>query len=333
MGAAAWIGLAVAAGSAYSGYSQNKKAEEANEQAQTLSRQDYAARLQEAGRIAKELNAQYNEIVGERPNLSWESFIGDKIKAINDPFLREFYTNAKKEDFERMREFAKAATTDNVDNLQEAADKLSNGKWKEIIDKRDNLVLNTDAASRMARTYELAAPVRTGASTVKYDSKGQLVEGQRADKQAFSVAQEVQTQIEQEQKQDLRQLENDRLNAAASQTAKASQFMQFFDATGYATAAESDRTNLVNGYQAVDESRAFDIYKMFAGASSGIAPVQPTYQSSGAGNELISAGVKLGSQYISNNYGPKKQPMTGNTGFGAASGNAYTNEYTNPYNS
>ena len=330
MGAiAAFASIGTAAYGAY----QNNQAANANEEAQALSRQDYAKRLQEAGRIAKELNDQYNQIVGERPNLSWESFIGDKIKAINDPFLREFYTNAKKEDFDRMREFAQKATTDNVENLQSAADKLSNGKWKEIIDKRDNLVLNTDAASRMARTYELAAPVRTGASTVKYDSKGQLVEGQRADKQAFSVAQEVQTQIEQEQKQDLRQLENDRLNAAASQTAKASQFMQFFDATGYATAAESDRTNLVNGYQAVDESRAFDIYKMFAGASSGIAPVQPTYQSSGAGNELISAGVKLGSQYISNNYGLKKQPMTGNTGFGAASGNAYTNEYTNPYNS
>ena len=329
MGAiAAFASIGTAAYGAY----QNNQTANANEEAQALSRQDYAKRLQEAGRIAKELNDQYNQIVGERPNLSWESFIGDKIKAINDPFLREFYTNAKKEDFARMREFAQTATTDNVENLQSAADKLSNGKWKEIIDKRDNLVLNTDAASRMARTYELAAPVRTGASTVKYDSKGQLVEGQRADKQAFSVAQEVQTQIEQEQKQDLRQLENDRLNAA-SQTAKASQFMQFFDATGYATAAESDRTNLVNGYQAVDESRAFDIYKMFAGASSGIAPVQPTYQSSGAGNELISAGVKLGSQYISNNYGTKKQPMTGNTGFGAASGNAYTNEYTNPYNS
>jgi ribosomal protein L20 len=294
------MGAAIAAfasiGTAAYGAYQNKKAGDANEQAQALSRQDYAERLKAAGIAAKELNDQYNEIVKDRPNLSWESFVGDKIKAINDPYLRQFYTNAKKEDFDRMREFAQTATTDNIENLQSAADKLSNGRWKEIITKRDDLVLNTDAASRMARTYELAAPVRTGASTVKYDSKGQLVEGQRADKQAFSVAQEVQTQIEQEQKQDLRQLENDRLNAAASQTAKASQFMQFFDATGYATAAESDRSNLVNGYQAIDEQRAFDIYKMFAGASAGIAPVQPTYQSEGAGNELISAGVKLGSQ-------------------------------------
>ena len=100
--------------------------------------------------------------------------------------------------------------------------------------------------------------------------------------------------------------------------------MQFFDATGYATAAESDRTNLVNGYQAIDESRAFDIYKMFAGASAGIAPVQPTYQSEGAGNELISAGVKLGSQYLGNKLNTKNPSMTGNTGFGATGGNPYS---------
>jgi hypothetical protein len=331
------MGAAIAAfasiGTAAYGAYQNKKAGDANEEAQALSRKDYAERLRAAGIAAKELNDQYNEIVKDRPNLSWESFVGDKIKAINDPYLRQFYTNAKKEDFDRMREFAQTATTDNIENLQSAADKLSNGRWKEIITKRDDLVLNTDAASRMARTYELAAPVRTGASTVKYDSKGQLVEGQRADKQAFSVAQEVQTQIEQEQKQDLRQLENDRLNAATSQSAKASQFMQFFDATGYATAAESDRSNLVNSYQAIDEQRAFDIYKMFAGASAGIAPVQPTYQSEGAGNELISAGVKLGSQYLGNKLNTKNPPMNGNGGYGSAGGNAYTNEYKNPYTS
>lgn len=306
---ALWAGVAVAAGSAVIGAKQNADAADANSDAQALSRKDYAARLQAAARIAKEMSAEYDSIVGERPDLSWESFVKDKMKALNDPFLREAYTNAKSEDFNKMREFAKQATADNVDNLQSVADKLSNGKWKEIIDKRDNLVLNTDAASRLARTYELAAPLRTGASTVKYDNKGQLIEGQRADKQAFTVAQEVQTQIEQEQKSDLRMLENDRLNAAASQTAKANQFMQFFDATGYATAAEADRTNLVHGYQAVDEQRQFELYKLFAGAASGIAPVQPTYQNTGAGNELISAGVKLGAESLSNYYGSKKTPV------------------------
>lgn len=307
---AVWAGVAVAAGSAIYGAKQNADAADANDQARLESKEDYARRLQEGAKIAAQLEAEYNNIVANRPGLSWESFVKDKIKALNDPYLRQVYTQAKKEDFERMREFAKQASTDNVENLVSVADKLSNGKWQEAIDKRNKLVLETDAASRFARTYELAAPVRTGASTVRYDSKGQLIEGQRADKQAFSIANEVQTEVEREQKQDLRQLENDRLGAAQSQVEKARGFMEFFDATGYATAAEADRTKLVHGYQMADEERQFEIYKLFAQASSGLAPVQPQYQSTGVGNQLISSGVQLASTSLSNYGNTTKTPKT-----------------------
>jgi len=301
MGVAAYAALAsvaVSAASAYSGAQQNKKAAAANDAAQALSREDYNNRLAAAAKMAGQLNEEYNELTKKRPDLTWSNFVKDKIRAIDDPYLRESYTNAKEEDFNKMRDFAKAASSDNIDTVREAADKLSNGKWREIIDKRDKLVLNTDAASRMSRAYELAAPIRTGASTVRYDEKGRLIEGQRADKQAFNVAQEVQTQIEQEQKQDLRLLENDRMGAAQSQTEKAKSFMQFFDATGYATAAESDRTNLLNNFQIKDEDRAFDIYKLFAQAASGITPTQPTYQSTTGGNALISEGVRSGTEAL-----------------------------------
>lgn len=300
MGAAiaAWASFALAAGSTAYGVSQNNKEEAANEQLKKDAETDYDSRLKLAGKVAKQMEEEYNKIVEDRPNLSWESFIGDKIKSIDDPYLRAFYTKAKAQDFNVMREFAKTATTDNVQNLQQAADTLSGGKWKEITDKRNELVLNTDAGARMARAYELAAPIRTGASTVRYDDKGRLIEGQRADKQAFSLAQEVQTATEQEQKADLRQLESDRLGAAQSQVQKADQFMQFFDPTGYATAAESDRTALVHGYQDKDEERQFKLYELFANASSGIQPVQPQY-TTGSGNALIASGVKAGGDALS----------------------------------
>lgn len=313
MGAiAAWATVAIAAGSAYAGSQQNKKEAEQNARLEEEAKTDYAARLKLAGNTAKEMEREYNEIVKDRPNLSWESFIGDKIKAINDPYLRQFYSQAKAQDFEALRSFAKVASQDNVANLQKAADDLSGGRWKEITDKRNELVMQTDAGARMARAYELAAPVRTGASTVRYDDQGRLIEGQRADKQAFSVAQEVQTATEQEQKADLRQLETDRLSAAQSQTQKADQFMQFFDPTGYATAAEADRTALVNNYQKTDEERQFEMYKLWAQASSGIQPVQPNY-TTGAGNELIAAGVKTGSDALSA-YSSYKRGQTAKAG-------------------
>ncbi len=310
--AAAWATAAVGAASAAYGASQNSKAAKANQNAYDQTRDDYASRLKLAAEGAAALNEQYNSIVGERPGLSWEEFVKDKIRAINDPFLREFYTKAKKEDYEQLREFAKMATTDNVENLQAAADKISNGRWNEMIDKRNELVLNTDASSRYARAYELSAPIRTDASTVKYEG-GKLIEGQRADKQAFSIANEVQTQVEQEQKADLRALETDRLGAAERQAEKARGFMEFFDATGYATAAEADRTKLVHGYQQMDEERAFSLYEMFAGAAAGITPGDPNYQNAGPGNELISGGIKLATTGLSNYGNAQKQQKTTST--------------------
>ena len=311
--AIAAAGVAVSAGSAYAGYQQNEKANDANLAAQQGSKEDYEARLKSAAKTAKELNAQYNEVVKDRPNLSYESFVRDHLRAIDDPYVRQVYDTAKSADFERLREFGNRATLDNVDNLKKVADELSGGQFEQIVQKRNDLVLNTDAASRYARAYELAAPVRTGASTVRYDSQGRLIEGQRADKQAFSIANEVQTGIEQEQKSDLRQLETDRLQAAQSQVEKAKSFTSFYDPTGYAANQEAQRQSLINGYQALDESRAFDLYKMFAGAAAGITPTQPTYQNNTGGNALISSGVQGGMSALTDYYKYKQSAPSGSS--------------------
>ena len=303
MGAiAAWAGVAVAAGSAVYGASQNAEAEDTNNERFQISREDYATRLKESAKIAASMESEYNDLLDERPDLRWSEFVKDKIRAINDPALREFYTNAKEEDFDVLRQFAKGASGDNLDNVTELADELSGGKWQDYMDKRNELVFETNAADRYARAQELAAPVRTGASTVKYDEQGRLIEGQRADKQAFDVATEVNTEIEREQKQDLRAIQSDVLGAAERQTQRATDFMGFFDATGYATAAEADRSSLVHSYQQTDEQRMFDMYKMFAASASGITPANPQYVPAGPGNELISSGVSTASSALSN-YG------------------------------
>jgi len=313
MGAlAAWAGVAIAGGSAIYGASQNAEAEDTNQERFQISREDYAIRLKESAKIAASMENEYNALLDERPDLRWSEFVKDKIKAINDPALREFYTKAKEEDFDVLRQFAKAGSEDNLDNVVSLADELSGGKWKDYMDKRNELVFETNAADRYARAQELAAPVRTGASTVKYDDQGRLIEGQRADKQAFDVATEVNTEIQQEQKQDLRAIQSDVLGAAERQTQRATDFMGFFDATGYATAAEADRSALVHGYQQTDEERMFDMYKMFAGSAAGIQPTNPAYVPAGPGNELISSGVSTASSALSN-YGNAERKKKENT--------------------
>lgn len=293
------VGALIGLGTAAVGYAQNRSANKANATARSESQADYQERLRLAAVGAKQLQAEYDELIKERPGLDWASFVKDKIAAIDDPALRQFYSEAKNKDFQEMRNFAEIASTDNMDNFLAAADRLSGGRWKEVSDERINLIMNTDAAERFRRTNELAAPLRTGASTTKYDDSGRLIEGQRSDKQVFSVANEVETAIQQEKKADIRAFQQDTISAAASQTEKAKSFMPFFDATGFASAIESDRFASQVGFQMADEQRAADIYKMFAGAAAGIAPVQPTYQDNTAGNELIASGIKSTGDSIS----------------------------------
>jgi len=305
--AAIFAAIALAATSTAVGVSQNRKAEKQNELARQESQEGYEARLELAAEQAKVFSEQYDEAVKSRPNLDWNSFVKEKIAAIDDPYLRQVYTQAKDEDFARMQTFANRATDSNTKNLLQVADDLSGGpgKFAEITKKRNELVMNTDAAGRLARTYELAAPLRTGASSVKYDEQGNPIAGQRADAQVFNIAQEVQTGIEQEQKQDLRQLEVDRLGAAQSQVEKARSFMPFFDATGVALALDEDRFKTQNTFQLLDEQRAFDMYSAFAQGAAGITPQQPNYVPGGPGNELIKSGIQLGSNAASS-YGAKK---------------------------
>src|SRR5688572_13985327 len=100
-------GLIIAGGTAAAGAYQNKKNREANAQARGESMEDYQARLDQAADSARILEKEYNELIKSRPNVSWESFVRNKIRAIDDPELRRFYDEAKEEDFNRMREFAK----------------------------------------------------------------------------------------------------------------------------------------------------------------------------------------------------------------------------------
>jgi len=308
--AAIWAGIAGSALGVGVGALQNNRASKANEAALANSQSGYEDRLAAAAEQAKVFSEQYNAAVETRPDLSWKEFVKSKIEAIDDPYLRQVYTQAKDEDYAKMQEFATKASKSNVGNLIHIADELSGGpgKFQELTKERDRLVMDTDAGSRLSRAYELAAPLRTGASTVKYDGEGNIIPGQRADAQVFNIAQEVQTATEQEKKQDLRQLEVDRIGAAQSQVEKARDFMPFFDATGLAIGIDDQRLKMQNAYQMLDEQRAFDMYSAFAQGAAGITPQQPAYTAANPGNDLIRSGIQLGTNAASALYARNQQP-------------------------
>lgn len=282
-------GLAIAGG----GIATNAQTNSANEDAYNESRSDYKKRLAAAAKGARQLLGQFNEVAEERPGTDWATFVRQYIRTIDDPNLRAAYNQAKDEDFDKLLEFAEASTDENTDNYLKVFDRLSGGKGQEILNKRTQLALETDAASRFDRAYELAAPLRGAAGAVAYDSEGNPIAGQRADAQVFNVAYETQSAVEQEQKQDLARLEQDRTSAAQSQQDKAGAFLQFYDGTGQAQNLFGAQQEMAWKTQLLDEDRAFGLYSAFAQGALGITPTNPSYQAGGSGNALISSGAQM----------------------------------------
>lgn len=316
MGAiAAWAGVAIAAGSAAYGASENAEAEDANSAMRQESKDDYEFRLKQTGEWAKKLQDQYNKIVKDRPNLDWATYVKEQIRNINDPAVRNFYVNAKQEDFDNLQRFAQSATKGNTQSLIDTAEEISGGRWRDSMNRRAELINSTTAADRYARANELVAPTIMDPSTVRYDEQGRLIEGQRADKQRFNIALEQQVAAEQEQKADLRSYTSDIMSAAQSQQQKATDFLQFFDPTGFGAAFASQQAADSKGYQNLDETRAWSIYDRFASAAAGIQPTQPTYQDPNPGNAMIADAIKSGSSSIMDYYKAQqnKPKATGST--------------------
>jgi hypothetical protein len=311
---AVWIGLAISAASATYGAYQNNKAQKANEAAYGASQADYDKRIAAAQQGLGAMEAQYNKVKSERPDITWEGYVGELITSLNDPNLKKAYANAKQEDFNVLRSLASSATKDNAENFKATLNSVTNGQADNIVNQRNDLVLNDDTKARYTRALELRAP-DIGAGTVKYDDKGQLIEGQRADKQVFQTAYEVTTETNRERLANLTALQRDSSSIAENQKEKALSFMPFYDRTGLAVNAFVDSRKERIDFAKMDEAQAFDLYKTFALAASGITPSQPNYQPAGPGNAAIAEGIKgagsaLGAYYTNKQNSAKSSGGT-----------------------
>ena len=193
-----YVALASAAVSAYQGYSANAEAKRANAASEAASKKDYEDRLRRASEGANILIEQYNAVREERPSTSWNDFVLGFVNSIDDPSLRRAYTEAKRTDFQVLTEFATVGTETNSENVLAAFDKFTGGRGQEILDTRVDLVLQDTAVDQFKRANELRSAVVNNAGSVKFDDKGNLIEGQRSDKQTFQIAQEVDQQARQQ---------------------------------------------------------------------------------------------------------------------------------------
>ena len=280
-------------------YSANK-ADKANQSATNLSREDYESRIKAAQEGFAMMQEHYNAAKAERPNLTWEGYSAELVKALNDPKVTAAYAKSKASDFATLSQLAKSATEMNLDNFSKTFDDLNGGKGREILTARQDLALNDDTAARVTRAYELRAP-QIGAGTVRYDEKGKLIEGQRADKQVFTTAYETVVDTNRERLANLTALERDRSQTALSQQERAKDFMSFYDSTGFKATAFQEQRNQQLDFQKMDEMQAFQLMSTFASAASGITPVQPQLQDTSRYSAMIGqAATSFASAYANN---------------------------------
>lgn len=305
-----WAYIAVGVVSVAVGAYSSSQATKANKEGAQASRDDYNRRIAEAQKGFAIMEQNYNAAKAERPDLTWESYSAGLVKSLNDPVLTKAYADSKAEDFKRLEVLAKRATTDNAETFKQTFDFVSNGKGAEIINQRNDLVLNDNVEARVKRAYELRAP-QIGAGTVRYDSKGNLIEGQRADKQVFSTAYEETVAANRERLANLSALERDRSSTAASQQQRASDFMSFYDATGLkATAFDKNRTENID-FAKLDQMQAFQLMNTFAQASLGITATQPQYQDPSKGYAIAAQGLTAAAAGYANNKQANANSSTG----------------------
>lgn len=299
--AAAAIG---AAGTAYGAYSASKTAKE-NQQLGNQAVADEQKRRQAAAKEATRLMDEYNNLRSERPGLTLQAFISERVQALNDPELNAAFRQFKQEDYDQAQHIADQAASGNIEQFESIVDKISAGKADEFLNKRNEIALSTNEVDAFNRAMQLRSPA-IPAGTVKMDSQGRFVEGQRADKQVFQTAFETQEQQ--------RALQFDRVNAileqdrsaAERQQEKAKDFLSFTDYTGFANAIASEQRAQQLAVQLADEERQFQLIRDFSNAAFSNQTAQPQFQSTSGSDAITRAGIELVGSSLAQ-YGAKKK--------------------------
>lgn len=312
MGVAFWAPFVFGAANTAYGALQSNKTNKANQSAQDQALGDETERRKAAAYEAKRLMKEFNKLREERPGATLQEFLRDQLAVSNDPQLNESFRRLRQEDFDKAQSVADQAQQGNLDQFNSLLEDISNGKAEEFINNRNDIALSTNDVAAFDRAMQLRSPA-IPAGTVRMDSQGRFVEGQRADKQVFQTAFETSEQQ--------RALQFDRLGtildsdraAAERQQEKARDFLQFSDYTGFATALAQEQSNRQLSYQTADENRQFSLIKQFTDSAFSNQTAQPTAQPTTGSDNLIASGVKLAGDSVAQYYGAKEK-KTGTAG-------------------
>jgi len=225
--------VAIAAASAIKGASDKAKADKANKQAAQDAQDSESQRRESTQAAISDFFDQYNKLREERPGMTIEEYVGDRLKVLNNPQLQEAFRSLTQKDFEQAQQLADMATEGNTENFKKALDSVSGG-FAQIAQQKRNDIANTDTSEEAyKRAFQLYAPYVPAGSVENQSNQDSAL--QRSNKGGFQVAYEVdqeQRQLQYTRLSDI--LQSDR-NLALSQQERASTFMPATSFVNYAT--------------------------------------------------------------------------------------------------
>lgn len=311
--------IAGVAQAAYGAYQSNQTSKE-NEALANQSVEDEMARRENVQAAIEEMFGQYNALREERPGLTIEEYIGDRLKVLNNPELKAAFRNLTREDFAEAQYLADQATQGNVETFNKAVNAISDGYYQKAIKGRNDLAESTNSEEAYKRAMELASPMMPAGSFEEQTQDASQL--QRGNKFAFQTAYEVDQGQRQLKWDRLNSIINDDRNLALRQQERASTFMPMTSFVNYATDLHLNQRKDQLAMQLSDESFMQSLIGGLMGQAYTNQTASPSFRDTSVYDKMIAEGigsaVKSGSQiYADSNKNNKKTGTTGGLGTSA----------------
>lgn len=319
--------IAGVAQAAYGAYSSNK-AEKENQAAAGQSVEDELARREAVQASIEELFGQYNALREERPGLTIEEYIGDRLKVLNNPELKSAFRSLTREDFQEAQYLADQATQGNVETFNKAVGVISDGYYQKALQGRNELAESTNSEEAYKRAMELASPMMPAGSFEEQTQDASQL--QRGNKFAFQTAYEVDQGQRQLKWDRLNSIINDDRNLALRQQERAATFMPMTSFVNYATDLHLNQRKDQLAMQLSDESFMQSLIGGLMGQAYSNQAAAPSFRDTAVYDKMISEGigsaVKGGSQIYADNQKSSKQ--SGGAGSISSSAKSFGSSYS-----
>jgi hypothetical protein len=198
----------------------------------------------------------------------------------------------KDEDVRAAQAVADASSLGNINTFEVILDQVSGGGSARILAERNKNALETNDIAAFNRALELRSPA-IPEGTVRMDSQGRFVEGQRADKQVFQAAFETSEALRDKQFSKLNTILDSDRQIALRQQDKALDFLNHQDVSSMVGALAQGASARVDQFQLNDENVQMQAIRDFQQSAFSDQTRQVNPASTASSDALVAGGFEL----------------------------------------